>query len=255
VLATHGISVHNSSDQGFQRWGFPMIATLLDEYRVRIWAGWRRLTSQNHPIAILTAALLSQSAMAAPVFFNITGHYYEFVASDASWSQARELAKQRSFMGQVGYLATIPTVRENTFLTAAFTMVGADRLAWTGGHEPNNDAAWRWADGPEAGERFSQSEHPVFPLFFANWGGNEPDAGGASEDFVVINLGPTFGGIETGEWSAVAASPSPGNPVRGYLVEYGGIAPVPEPASAVVWLSLLGVLVPTRRGEWYFCTA
>jgi hypothetical protein len=247
--------MHNGFGHGSQRWGFPMIATFFDKHRVGIGAGGWKFTSPIHPIAILFATLLSQSAMASPIFFNITGHYYEFVASDASWSQARELAKQRSFMGQAGYLATIPTVRENTFLTAAFTMVGPARLAWIGGHEPNNDAAWRWADGPEAGERFSQSEHPVFPLFFANWGGNEPDAGAANEDFVMINLGPTFGSIETGEWSAVAANPSPANPVRGYLVEYGGIALVPEPASAVVWLSLLGILVATRRGEWNFCSA
>jgi hypothetical protein len=204
-----------------------------------------RAAAQIHGIALLISLTLSQSVSAAPVFFNITGHYYEFVASDATWSQARELAKQRTFMGHAGYLATIPTVRENLFLTTALALEGPARLAWIGGHERDNDAAWLWADGPEAGQRFSQSEHPVFPLFFANWGGNEPDSGAANEDFVVINLGPTFAGINTGEWSAVAANPSPSNPVRGYLVEYGGAVEVPEPKAMTLGIVLLGFLTCT----------
>lgn len=179
--------------------------------------------------SILEAEILS----AAPIYSRTTDRYYEFIEESVNWHEARQRALGREFRGSRGYLATTGTRREILVLVNLFGFDAPGQFAWIGGYEPVQNASWLWADGPEAGVRFSQSEHPVFPSFFVNWAPGEPDAGAANEDYVKLNLGSNLGGVEQGQWTAVAANPSGNNPVRGFLVEY---AVVPEPSTAALGL-------------------
>lgn len=197
----------------------------------------------------LTSCAIS-SAIAAPIQWGGNGHYYDFVpANGISWNAARAGASSMSFNGQSGHLVTITSAGENAFLSANFNIGGRFNLAWTGGFEPADNGVWRWADGPEAGVQFSNFAAPTAPFNYANWGGIEPNDVGATEDFMAFNIGSFFSGIAPGQWADSPQNPPPGSdPVRGYLVEY--VAPVPEPASFLVWslaAMCMGLFLVWRR--------
>lgn len=106
-------------------------------------------------------------------FFNeSTGHYYQFISDTSkSWTQAYDAAKSMTYMGRAGYLATITSLEEDTFVN---TLSGG-KTGWLGGTTlmPNAETTpdtlyysngfditnvtsggWYWACGPEKGDMF-----------------------------------------------------------------------------------------------------
>lgn len=168
------------------------------------------------PAAVL-AALLSGSAMAAPVQWAGNGHYYEFISAATGFDQALAAAAGSSFNGQQGYLATVTSADEQAFIFGSVT----SSATWFSGSDREIEGTWKWLAGPEAGTIFWQNGAT---LTYANWSGGEPnDAGG--ED------------VLWGNWSGSAWNDI-GSANLGYVVEYGGLNPgVPEPAS---WALMIG---------------
>lgn len=163
---------------------------------------------------ILAAAVActAVSANAAPTLWGGNGHYYEYIGGGFSWQDARAAASASSFGGQQGYLVTITSAEENTFLAGL-----TSSIAWTGGSDEGTEGTWLWMDGPEAGTAFWING---VTQTYSNWNNGEPNNAG-NEDYLHFN----FGG--SGGWNDVY--PTYGS---GYIVEYGGLSMgVPEPST------------------------
>jgi hypothetical protein len=170
-------------------------------------------------IALLFVCLLLVApASAQRYLWDGNAHYYEFVSGAVPWTAADAEAKLRG-----GYLATITSAAENAFILEKFGTGSANEFAWVGGVELRDDDVWTWFAGPEAGRQFSMRSTPTPPDDYANWGGVEPNDNKPFEDFLMFNIGATLAGIAPGQWADASPTPSSADPVKGYIVEYGGI--------------------------------
>lgn len=169
-------------------------------------------------LAVPVTLALTCSVQAAPTFFAGTGHYYEHIATTTTWAAARTAALGMTHLGESGYLVTITSVEENTFLS---TLSGS---GWIGGTDQTTEGMWVWADGPEAGVNFWNGNAAGSSPTFASWGLFEPN-NLISEDYA------EFSG---GTWNDLADN----NHSFGYFVEFNAPSnTIPEPAS----LLLLGI--------------
>lgn len=194
------------------------------------------------PIAEVTAALandltwtpgtspqtqLSVSVSEHPgkeLFYNgENGHYYLAVASPGiRWTTARDDAQTHSLYGLTGYLATITSAAENSFIT---NYVDGSNL-WIGATDSVDDGApvpgtWVWADGPEAGTQFwtgtswtGQASGTPVAGQFSSWRDGEPNMYNDAEYYAVTNY---FG---SGLWNDY---PDAEGSIGGYLIEFGGV--------------------------------
>ena len=119
---------------------------------------------------------LAAPVSAAPVQWTSASggndHWYEVIwlrIGEISWSYAKAAAEARTHLGQSGYLATITSGAEQSFLNslnAAYTASspyhsGTYVRAWLGGHDSTTEGTWEWVTG----EAFS----------YTNWAGGEPN--------------------------------------------------------------------------------
>jgi hypothetical protein len=110
------------------------------------------------------------SGIGEPIFNPQNGHYYWLVndfAGDPApdWDVARDLAANTVFKGVNGYLATITSADENSFLTDFFGGDGLDGIFLGGYQLPESsepDGGWSWVNGE------------WFP-YFNNWAPGEPN--------------------------------------------------------------------------------
>ena len=150
----------------------------------------------------------------------INGHYYEYIASGLSWSDAKAAAAARTFNGMVGYLATVTSAAENEFIRTKLLAT-----AWIGGSDDfaqinaavgytlyadqsASEGKWYWVTGPEAGQQFMLSNGSTAPGKYSNWGASEPNNAGGEHY-------PQF--FTSGQWNDL-----PNSPTLAYVVEYGG---------------------------------
>ncbi len=110
-------------------------------------------------------------------YYNVTGHYYQFVPDTAStWIQAYNAARIKAYMGRTGYLATVTSLGEDTFINSL-----SGKTGWLGGTILTNtgtsagslyyngfynnsvvSTGWYWACGPEKGTTF-YNVNSVYP--------------------------------------------------------------------------------------------
>ncbi|MEO1109896.1 MAG: lectin-like protein [Pseudomonadota bacterium] len=201
-------------------------------------------------LAATASLAMTASAAAAPVQWSsgagANNHWYEFVAlgsGDPSLtpSQADALAGSSSFMGLGGYLATITSAAEQSFLNSVWPGAGSVSGQFNnysffliGATDRNTEGSFEWLGGPESGN----------PLTYTNWSAGEPNnfEPNNGEDYVVAWWQDSL----SGNWNDV---PGDSN-IRGYLVEYS-VTPVPIPAALpllVGGLGLLGFVARRKRG-------
>ncbi|HET6787179.1 MAG TPA: PEP-CTERM sorting domain-containing protein [Aquabacterium sp.] len=178
-------------------------------------------------LLVLTGCLSCLSSFAAPVQWAGNGHWYEYIDTNLTWDDAFAAANASTFMGMSGYLATVTSEAENTFVSIS---VANGSLAWLGGSDAGAAVnEWTWRNGPEAGQAFT----------YANWLAGEPNNCCGGEDYVHTNF------ISLAGWND-HGGPGNAGQANGYLVEYS--APVPEPLSVLLTVSGLAVVgVSTRR--------
>jgi hypothetical protein len=180
--------------------------------------------SRNSLIAIaaLVAAILPSTAQALTVQWSSgaggNDHWYEYTASPGDWFAADAGAQAHTYLGMQGYLATITSAAENTFIQ---NLLVED--AWLGGSDAAVEGEWRWIAGPEAGTLFT----------FTNWSSGEPNSFFGEEDYMEIYV--------TGDWNDEGHR-TPG----GYMVEYSGVATTPIPGAVLLFATALAGLAGIR---------
>ena len=184
-------------------------------------------------LSVLLPSLLCLAASvpvySSPIQFGT--NFYDFVGAEGiSWQDANNAAASSTFGNINGSLATITSEAENNFLRGQFATFSSFSGAWLGG-QVNTSGTGIWVTGQETGQTFSQGGSALSGTY-ANWGGVEPN--GSFPSFAYMNIGaPLNGVILTGQWADSAKGiASPGDPIKGYFVEY---SPVPLPPSILLF--------------------
>lgn len=199
------------------------------------------------------SVVLSESADGNYFYYPENGHYYEAITmedggdavgydtdldGEYSWSEARDAAASRTLFGLTGYLVTITSEDENSFVAnktdADEIWIGAGRRdisTWdfTSG---NPGLIFEWKTGPEAGTAFAKQTAATTGGYTAIGGAfnaweqqidDEPnnyqyyDDPGWIENYVTTNWNNT-----RGRWNDLPDVSLGGGTVRAFLVEYGG---------------------------------
>jgi hypothetical protein len=179
------------------------------------------------------------------------GHFYEAISvplpDGIKWTDAKAAAEK---MG--GYLATITSAEENTFVYNLipknlffWTQIGAGNFgSWLGGYQDDksNEPAgnWKWVT--------------VEPWNYTHWSPLEPNNGGGLEDYLgFFHYEPGGTTLHPGDtWNDYLNFPvlENGNPypMRSFVVEFDS---VPEPSTIVLLsvsaVSLLGYVLRRRK--------
>jgi hypothetical protein len=158
---------------------------------------------------------LSVAATVNPVgfFYNgVNGHFYRPLTATAdrtTYTNARSRSLQTTFKGQQGYLVTITSTDENTFI---INNVPATNV-WFAATDEVVDGRWVIDAGPERGTLMKTSNGPTagnIQGVYNNWCNGEPNGNNGSENYAVA------------KWNGAACwndlSNNWNNP---YVIEYG----------------------------------
>jgi hypothetical protein len=172
-----------------------------------------------------TIAIVAVGGTSSVVYSADTGHFYEYVAdAGVSWGAARTAALGRTYSGQTGYLATVPSAAVNSLITSKIpgalnVWLGAQAIANFGGYA----RSWQWMDGPLAGTEFTRCstangscDFVDGASFYENWASGEPNNWSDVEESIVTNWGAA-----NGLWNDLEGA---GTSAAGYVVEYGDLA-------------------------------
>lgn len=162
-------------------------------------------------------------------------HFYELIYNSprVTWYEAKNAAEQQMFMEVNGYLATITSPEESSFITNWLSQLNPEYYILVGGYQ-DRDApdysepagGWRWVTGE--------------PWVYTNWHVGEPSNGPPEED--VLGLKEHHGFY----WNDGAAEV----PEHYYLVEYS----VPEPATIEAAIDIdPDTLNLKSKGRWITC--
>ncbi len=163
-------------------------------------------------------------------------HFYELRSTGSSWTSARDYAQTQSYFGRQGYLVTISSQAENSFI---YRIVNVN--AWIGAtdnyaainlaagyskyaNQSASDGKYHWATGPERGTMFTSQNAwqsgGVSPVNnrYQNWDNNEPNdwPGFTSSNPGEEDYGHLIGA--NGKWNDFANSQSIYS-----IIEFGGM--------------------------------
>ena len=98
-----------------------------------------------------TERQISWNLGANVVYASSTGHYYEWINSNAwsvipTWTKAAEDCSGRTHLGLTGYLTTITSQTENSLVCDA---IANNQIGWVGASDYRSQNTWRWVTGPE----------------------------------------------------------------------------------------------------------
>ncbi|MEA3444510.1 MAG: LamG-like jellyroll fold domain-containing protein, partial [Bacteroidota bacterium] len=143
-------------------------------------------------------------------------HFYEVIGdgvSSITWTNARAAALARTYSGASGYLATIMSEEENSYLKDKVT-----QDTWLGGSDVAAEDVWKWMDGPEAGIQFwsgGSGGHTVNGNY-CHWYTGEPNNAG-NEDY--LHMRGSDLPAQWGYWNDYVNNNAG---AKYYITEYGG---------------------------------
>ena len=137
-------------------------------------------------------------------FFTTNNHLYKFISGTIDWNDAFTAAQAQTAYGVSGYLATITSSAENTFVSGRLTGDG-----WIGGADTAVEGVWRWVSGPESGTNFWNGTDGGSSPTYASWAGGEPNQSGEED------CAQTY--VASGNWNDLPCDAT----VDGYVVEFG----------------------------------
>jgi hypothetical protein len=152
------------------------------------------------------------------VFSQATGHYYEAIQRGngpfVDWATAKTLCEGRTVQGRQGYLVTITSAAEQSFVETIIRSVG-----WIGASDRASEGQWKWVTGPETGTLFTQCPSSnwysaagcEYTFGYVHWANGEPNEYGG-EDYAHV--------YASGWWNDYNEN---NQDVSSYLCEYGGM--------------------------------
>ena len=100
----------------------------------------------------VTMKVVATTETSGVVFEPLNGHFFKYVpASRISWDDAKAAAEKETFRGVKGYLATVTSAGENSFISS--NIQNASNI-WLGGTDVAHEGEFKWATGPEKGKTF-----------------------------------------------------------------------------------------------------
>ncbi len=202
-----------------------------------VWQEFLRRVTLKTTSAICNPESRRVSFTVGKRYYNpLNDHFYELRSAGANWTSARDYAQTQSYFGRQGYLVTITSQAENSFI---YRIVNVN--AWIGASDnfsavnsaagyskyANQSAAdgkYHWVTGPERGTMFTSQNAwqsgGVSPVNnrYNNWDNNEPNDW---PGFTTSNPGEEdYGHIigSNGRWNDYANGQSIAS-----IIEYGGM--------------------------------
>lgn len=161
--------------------------------------------------SVLTASVLDITAGGDASYNPATGSFYQYVSTSLTWTAARAAANSATLNGMQGYLATVTSADEFTFIKSK---TGGSQ-AWLGGTDQTVEGEWRWIDDPgvpadESGVLFwlGASGGSAQNGMYTAWNGGEPNDSGSDEDALQITT--------LGNWNDLPTNSSS----LTYVIEY-----------------------------------
>ena len=179
------------------------------------------------------------------------GHYYKIVGAEDDeivWADAKTAAEASSYNGLSGYLVSIESAAENTFISAKVNQnawIGAsDNSTYTSNTHSTTEGTWEWVSGPSNGKTFycqlaninnSVAAHSDCSVHadtnYNNWDNNEPNDYSSSttgeEDCAHMK--------SSGKWNDFPCATAN---VDYYIIEYGGTAGETATVSGLTTLTI-----------------
>jgi uncharacterized protein (TIGR02145 family) len=218
-------------------------ATTVENYQATL----RKVTYTNTSATPTTTARVITFSLNSALPFTGNGHYFEFITStNITWTDAFDAANLKKYFGLQGYLATITSLAENTFVYSKINAAG-----WLGGSDAASEGVWKWVCGPESGTQFWNGgiNGSAVGGNFTYWHSAQPDNSGGEHylDF--------WNGDHWNDYPNTATGS-----IAGYVVEYGGMTGDPvlhiSDNVVVVFAPLVSNLTVTGSNiKWYDAAA
>ena len=189
-----------------------------------------RLVAYDRGAAIGGSTRSISVNLGRPIYLASTGHYHDYIAENASGTNAPSAAAAKNFLGLTGYVTNVTSAVKNAFLATHFPIHG-----WIGGSSAGTlttkPRIWKWSGGPEAGETFWTGDFldGVAPAgVYTNWASNRPNNAGAPSDpnnytpCVLFGVAGSFGPATSFKWDIDAG----GSNYGGYHIEYSTVSGV-----------------------------
>ena len=154
---------------------------------------------------------ISVSATVNPAgyYYNaINGHFYKPVTTGATYTAARAAALLTTFKGQTGYLVTITSSSEDSFIQANVPQTNI----WFAATDEVIDGRWVIDAGPEKGTVMKTSNGQLagnIAGVYNNWAAGEPNGSNHTEDYAVTKWNGNQWNDLSNNWS------------NAYVIEYG----------------------------------
>ncbi len=163
-------------------------------------------TAANWEVILRTVRLITTSVQCNPESRKVTfiagdvnynplnNHFYKVYHTVTTWSNAKAYASTQSYFGMEGYLATITSQAENSFIFALmntdswigcsdnYAQINAATGTTTYSSQTNAEGHWFWVTGPERGTNINNTNactgstaiSPVSNVF-NRWSSSEPN--------------------------------------------------------------------------------
>lgn len=143
-------------------------------------------------------------------YLTSNGHFYQYVGTGVTWTEARDASAMTSYYGLQGYLATISSEEENQFVLSKIK-----DISWLGGSDENNETVWKWVTGPVSERtQFSTGSTP-YGESYTKWRSGQPNNQNDQDYLAMDDESSTY---PAGEWND-----RPNSDSRHFIIEYGGM--------------------------------
>jgi len=135
-------------------------------------------TEYQNILASVYFSTTSQSNVQRTIYWNLgvnvkyfsgTGHYYLWVSTagrpSLSWTSARADCSSRNHLGLTGYLATLTSSSEFSFIL----QLSGNAAGWIGASDSTSANTWRWLTGPEGRQEGGQGLRFYYSVCRTYW--------------------------------------------------------------------------------------